>query len=60
LNFIVPTIRSRCQLINFYPLPYNSIVNKLREIAVLDEQYIKVASKIANGSIGKAVKTDKE
>lgn len=60
LNFIVPTIRSRCQLINFHPLPYNSVVNKLREIAVLDEQYIKVASKIANGSIGKAIKTDKE
>ncbi len=60
LNFIVPTIRSRCQLINFHPLPYDTVVNKLREIAVLDEQYIKVASKIAGGSIGKAVSTDKD
>lgn len=60
LNFIVPTIRSRCQLISFHPLPQDLIVDKLREMAVLDEQDIRVASKIAGGSIGKAIRTDKD
>lgn len=60
LNFIVPTIRSRCQLISFHPLPQDLITGKLREAAVLDEQDLRVASKIASGSIGKAIRTDKD
>ncbi len=60
LNFIVPTIRSRCQLIRFHPLPQDLITEKLREMAVLDEQDARVASKIAGGSIGRAIRTDKD
>ena len=47
-------------MIGFHPLPQDLITGKLRETAVLDEQDVRVASKIASGSIGKAIKTDKD
>ena len=60
INFIAPTIRSRCQIINFNPLPDSIIAEKLLEAGKLEKEDIPVASKLANGSLGQAFKIDKE
>ena len=60
LNFFLPTIRSRCQIINFYPLPNNIIAEKLKETGNLDKEDIPVASKLANGSLGKGLRIDRK
>lgn len=60
INFITSTIRSRCQIINFYPLPDNIIAEKLNETQTLGKEDIYIASKLANGSLGKALRIDKE
>jgi len=60
INFIAPTIRSRCQIINFYPLPQTLIAEKLKLVEGLDKEDIPVASKLANGSLGRALKINSE
>ncbi len=60
LSFIVTTIKSRCQIINFNSIRSEVIAEKIREPGDLNEQESRIASKIANGSIVKAIRIDRE
>lgn len=59
-DILLPTIRSRCQTINFNPLPDELIQNELKKNSELNSDDIKIASQISNGSLGKALKITKE
>ncbi|MBN2018625.1 MAG: hypothetical protein JW749_00180 [Sedimentisphaerales bacterium] len=50
---LVPTIRSRCQILRFGPVAENKIIEKLNEIG-LDEKRAKFFSRFVGGSIGLA------
>ena len=60
INFITPTIRSRCRIIHFHPLSENIIAKKLAETGSLDKKAVTIVSKLANGSLGKALGTNNE
>lgn len=52
----LPTIRSRCQIIQFRPLPEESIVNKLVELGYArSAAEAKPLAEVAGGSIGRAI-----
>lgn len=50
LSKVSPWLHSRCQLRHFKPIPYNSIVNRLQQVAVKEGLYIpdEHANAIAN------------
>ena len=54
LNYIAPTIRSRCQIIKFHPLPEKFISEHLKKNDNIEPGDITVATKLADGSIGRA------
>ncbi len=60
LNFIIPTIKSRCQIINFTNIKNEDIQSMLLENPSIDDQNIATAVKLSRGSIGKALNIDKD
>lgn len=60
LNFIIPTIKSRCQVINFTNISNDDIKKMLLESPSIDDKNIGTAVKLSRGSIGNALNIDRE
>ncbi len=58
-GMVLPTIRSRCQLVRFGTLPTDAIVERLRGEGVSDEEAVRHALE-ASGSLGGALKSVRE
>ena len=59
-NKIIPAIKSRCVNIRFYPIDYNTIINRLHYICQVekieyDAESIQAISTISNGDLRKAI-----
>lgn len=52
---ILPTIRSRCQLIRFFPAPVEELVPKLMERLVVTEDQARLVAAYSEGRTGKAI-----
>jgi len=57
-NDLLPTIRSRCQLFRFLPLPFAEMEQQLSKREDLSDPDLRLVSHIAGGSIGKALTFD--
>lgn len=57
---MLPTILSRCQIINFIPLTPDELKEHLKQATDLDGDSIEVASRASSGSLGKALRMNKE
>lgn len=57
LDGVLPTVRSRCQLLRFAPLPERLIEEQLIT-AGRDQAAARLSSSLAGGSLGKALKED--
>jgi len=53
-NLLLPTIISRCQIIKFFPVENQEIINFLREKGVLKEKIEEIV-KISQGKVGLAI-----
>src|SRR5204862_2693685 len=51
----LPTIRSRCQLVRFAPLPPGDVADLLRQAGVTDEALVARLRHLAAGSPGRAL-----
>jgi DNA polymerase-3 subunit delta' len=54
-NALLPTIRSRCQLIRFFPIPNTVLQNQLTEKLELAETKAKQITLLAGGKVSKAL-----
>lgn len=52
---LLPTIRSRCQMIRFSPLTAEEIENHLAKNKVADASEARIRARVARGSLGRAV-----
>lgn len=57
---LLPTIRSRCQLLRFGPLPTRLVEEQLRRQAGLDEDEARLRASLAGGSLGAALAFESE
>ena len=57
---LLPTIRSRCQLVKFNSLSQELIYEELKKRDDLTSEYALICSKLSNGSLGKALIMDSE
>ena len=57
---LLPTIRSRCQLIRFNALPEELIFNELKKRDDLSLEEAHICSKLSNGSLGRAFMMDSD
>jgi DNA polymerase-3 subunit delta' len=57
---LLPTIRSRCQMLRFAPLSHEEIESYLLSGKQVSQQDARLLSRIARGSIGRALATDLE
>lgn len=57
---LLPTIRSRCQLVRFNTLPEELILEEIRGRADLSSENAIVCSKLSNGSLGRAIMMDSD
>lgn len=57
---LLPTIRSRCQLIKFNALPQKLVYEELQKKEDLSPDQALICSKLAGGSLGKALIMDQE
>ena len=57
---LLPTIKSRCQMIRFNPLPDELIFDELEKVENLTSEEALICSKLSKGSLGKALKLDSE
>lgn len=57
---LLPTIRSRCQLVRFNPLPEELIIDELNKRDELSSEEAMICSKLSRGSLGKALSMDLE
>ncbi len=57
---LLPTIRSRCQIVSFSPLPIKKIAQILEKETELSESEVELSSRLSEGSPGLALKFDKE
>ena len=57
---LLPTIVSRCQRINFSPLPQSVMVGIIREQLGVAEEKAKLLACLSGGSVGKALNWDME
>ena len=57
---LLPTIRSRCQRLEFSPLPNSLVTEQLVILAGLDRKDAQAAAKLARGSLGRAQRLDSE
>lgn len=55
---LLPTIRSRCQLIRFNPLPEELILYELNKKDELSHEEARICAKLSKGSLGKALSFD--
>lgn len=55
MTAVKDTIRSRCQIIRFYPIPTDIIVNQLTDKSDADANKIGWISRFCNGSLGNAL-----
>ena len=53
---LLPTIVSRCQRVNFQPLPVQDITNWLINEKGLNEETARILAKVSGGSLGLAIK----
>ncbi len=60
INFIIPTIKSRCQIVNFSPLEDNHIKTILLDSPSADKENIDEAVRLSRGSVGKALNIDSQ
>ena len=58
VDFILPTITSRCQRITFNPLPSERIAEVVRSRFGLEREEAHILASLADGSLGKALQTD--
>lgn len=58
-EFLFPTIRSRCEMIKFYPVPKKEIEDYLKEQGI-EEKRVKIISQISQGRPGVATDFLKE
>jgi DNA polymerase-3 subunit delta' len=52
---LLPTIKSRCQEIPFFALPYDKVAEKLCEIADISREAASTLAAVAEGSLGQAL-----
>ncbi len=57
---LLPTIVSRCQRVNFRPLPRNIMVGVIKERLVVNDETAALLSSLSGGSVGKALGWDIE
>ena len=57
---LLPTILSRCQRINFRPLPRNILIEMIKQKLHASEDTSALIASLSGGSIGKALGWDKE
>lgn len=57
---LLPTIRSRCQMVKFNQLPEELIFEELKKTDDLTSEQALICSKLSNGSLGKALMMDLE
>lgn len=57
---IIPTVKSRCQIINFNKLANKEVEHFLESTMELDSEQIKLIVRISDGSIGKALEIDND
>lgn len=55
---LLPTIRSRCQLVRFNPLPEELILIELNKKNVLSAEEARISAKLSRGSLGRALSFD--
>ncbi|PKL87483.1 MAG: hypothetical protein CVV23_15080 [Ignavibacteriae bacterium HGW-Ignavibacteriae-2] len=53
-NFLLPTIKSRCQEVTFDPLPNDMVVKILTEYYSYDSSLVQLVSRFCDGSVSKA------
>jgi DNA polymerase-3 subunit delta' len=58
VDFILPTIASRCQRITFNPLPSERIAEVVRSRLGLKREEAHILASLADGSLGKALQMD--
>lgn len=58
LNALLPTIRSRCQIVRFTPLVAEEIEKHLLKDGKLTQQDAKLFARVSEGSIGRALSLD--
>lgn len=59
-DHLLPTIRSRCQMLRFTPVGAEEIAHCIEENAVFKEDEARLVARLANGSIAKAMSFDLE
>jgi DNA polymerase-3 subunit delta' len=57
---LLPTIRSRCQIIRFHPLPKQLILHELEKRGELTSEQSLLCAKLSRGSLGKAISLDSD
>jgi len=55
---LLPTIRSRCQMIRFSPVAAGAIENYLKQNNLADAKNARIQARVARGSIGRALTQD--
>ena len=55
IETIIPTIRSRCQIISFYPMHTEQLETLLKEHLSVDKDTASAAAILSNGLVGKAI-----
>ncbi len=55
IESILPTIRSRCQILPFYPMPTEQLTAALMERFSIDEATASAAAILSGGVVGKAI-----
>lgn len=55
LEVILPTIRSRCQILQFYPMPLDELTEALMKRFPVDKETAATVAGMVNGLVGKAI-----
>ena len=55
IESILPTIRSRCQILPFYPMPTNELAEALMDRFSIEEETASAAAILSGGVVGKAI-----
>lgn len=57
---VLPTILSRCQIVNFPPVPPEAVAQVLERMAGLDSQQARLFAALSGGSVGQAVRLSQD
>ena len=55
IESILPTIRSRCQILPFYPMPTRELITALMNRFPIDEETASTTAVLSGGVVGKAI-----